>query len=80
MRQELPFTTQNRPWLTSDCIEAMNEQFMECISKLPEDQREDLREWAASKVEMGYCRERPEILELCAQWAMQQGAPAEVAR
>jgi hypothetical protein len=80
MRQELPFTKQNRPWLTSDCIEAMNEQFRVCISQIPPELQETLRDWAAIKVEMGYCHDRPEILEQCAQWAMQQGVPAEVFR
>jgi hypothetical protein len=80
MRQELPFSKANRPWLTADCIEAMNEQFMVCISKLEPDLREALREWAAAKVEIGYCIDRPELLERCRQWGEQQGVPREVVR
>jgi hypothetical protein len=34
--------------MTSECIEAMNEAFMVCISQIPEDRREFLREWAAT--------------------------------
>jgi hypothetical protein len=44
VHQGLPFTTQNRPWLTSDCIEAMNEAFMVCISKIEPEKREYLRD------------------------------------
>jgi hypothetical protein len=53
MRQELPFTKENRPWLTSDCIEAMNEQFMVCISQFPEEDREALREWLSRRWNLG---------------------------
>jgi hypothetical protein len=75
MRQELPFTKENRPWLTSDCIEAMNEQFMVCISQFPEEDREALREWATTKVELGYCLENREVMERCNQWGQLQAKP-----
>jgi hypothetical protein len=65
MKQELPFTRQNRPWMTPDCIEAMNEQFMVCLSHLPDEIREDLRKWAAIKVEVGYCVEHPKVMDDC---------------
>ncbi len=68
MRWELPFTRENRPWLTSDCIEGMNEQFMACLSQIPEQHREALKEWAAVKVEMGACHDKPDIMERCRQW------------
>jgi hypothetical protein len=75
MRQELPFTRENRPWLTSDCIEAMNEQFMACISQFPEEDREALRKWATTKVELGYCLENREVMERCNQWGQLQAKP-----
>lgn len=31
MHTELPFSKQNRPWLTEECIDAMNEQFVVCL-------------------------------------------------
>jgi hypothetical protein len=70
-RYELPFTRENRPWLTSDCIESMNEQFMDCLSKIPEQHRDALRSWAAIKVEMGACRDKPEVMERCHRWGEQ---------
>jgi hypothetical protein len=71
MRQELPFTKQNRPWMTTDCIEAMNEQFMVCISQIDPEHREVLREWAANKVEIGYCHDHPEVMARCHRWGEQ---------
>ncbi len=47
MNDELPFTRENRPWLTSDCIESMNVQFRDCLSHIPRQYRDALREWAA---------------------------------
>jgi hypothetical protein len=76
MKQGLPFTPQNRPWLSPDCIEAMNEQFMICLSHIPEHARESLRDWAAAKVEFGYCHDRPDIIEHCIEeWGREKGAP-----
>ena len=67
--------------MTSDCIEAMNEAFMICISKIPEDRREFLREWTASKVEIGYCLERRDIIEHCMEkWGKLHGAPPWAAK
>jgi hypothetical protein len=66
--RELPFNAKNRPWLTSDCIEGMNEQWMACLSKMPEHYRDTLAEWAAVKVEMGACKDEPEISERCLEW------------
>ncbi len=57
-RYELPFARENRPWLTSDCIEGMNEQ----------KHRNALRSWAAVKVEMGACRDNLEVMERCHSW------------
>src|SRR5215467_12225968 len=37
---ELPFSKQNRPWLTGDCIEAMNQAYMDWILKLEPEERE----------------------------------------
>jgi hypothetical protein len=68
MRQVLPFTRENRPWLSSDCIERMNLQFMDCLSKVPPEFRDSLREWAAVKVEMGACYDKPDIVERCHLW------------
>lgn len=71
MRQELPFTTKNRPWLTSDCIESINEQFMDCMSTIAPEHREALREWATIKVEIGACHDKPDIMERCHRWGEQ---------
>jgi hypothetical protein len=49
----------------------MNEQFMSCMSKIPPEQREALREWAAVKVEMGVCHDKPEVVESCHRWGEQ---------
>jgi hypothetical protein len=46
MRQGLPFTAKNRSRLTGDCIESMNEPFMDCTSKTAPEYRETLRQWA----------------------------------
>jgi hypothetical protein len=56
-----PFTRQNRPWLTDDCIEAMNQQYKSCMSKIPPDLQEALSNWAAVKVEMHATREDPKL-------------------
>jgi hypothetical protein len=50
---ELPFSKQNRPWLTDDCIEAMNQAYVDWISKIKPEQREALKEWVACMVEQG---------------------------
>ncbi len=67
-RHELPFTPQNRPWLTSDCIESMNLQFMDCLSHVPPEHRDTLREWAAVKVEMRACHDKPDVMDACHHW------------
>jgi hypothetical protein len=65
---QLPFTRENRPWLASDCIESMNLQWMNCLSKIPEEYRHGLQEWAAVKVEMLQCRDQPEVSDACHSW------------
>jgi hypothetical protein len=70
MWQGLPFSTQNRPWLSDDCIDAMNNAFLDFMSKIRPEAREALREWAASTVEIGYCVEHPEVMELCRRWSV----------
>jgi hypothetical protein len=61
MNEPLPFTPQNRPWLDDDSINAMNEQFMFCMSQIPDDYKQSVRAWITSKVDLGYCPE--EILD-----------------
>jgi hypothetical protein len=56
-------------WLSDDCIDAMNQAFVDFISKIRPDARERLREWAASTVEIGYCLEHPEVMELRRRWS-----------
>jgi hypothetical protein len=68
LADELPFSSQNRPWLTDDCIEAMNQAYVDRISKIAPEQREALKGWVAFMVEIGYCLDHPEVLELCTQW------------
>jgi hypothetical protein len=68
MRRGPPFSKQNRPWLSDDCIAAMNQAYLDCISKIRPEHREALKEWAASMVEMGYLLDHPEVMELCQQW------------
>jgi hypothetical protein len=65
---DLPFSPRNRPWLTPDCIVAMNEQWMACMTNLPEEYQDDLKEWAAVKVEMGRCKDDPQSWEACEKW------------
>jgi hypothetical protein len=65
---EQPFSKQNRPWLTDDCIEAMNNAYMDWISKIEQELHEALNEWIACMVELGYCLDHPEVLERCKQW------------
>jgi hypothetical protein len=69
---ELPFTLQTRPWLNRDCIEALNDMYLHCMSQIPPDHRDTMRERAISKTEMGYCLERPELMEHC---KATQGSP-----
>jgi hypothetical protein len=68
---ELPFTAHNRPWLTSGCIEAMNMRYMACLSNIPPEYHEALRDWAAIKVEMGTCHEKPDVRERCEGYGQQ---------
>jgi hypothetical protein len=68
MRQPLPFSKQNRPWLTDDCINAMNQAYLDCISKIALEYRETLKEWAASMTELGYLMDHPEVKEICQEW------------
>jgi hypothetical protein len=75
--EPLPFTVRNRPWLTNDCIEAMNEQYMSCMAQIKPEDRERLKEWAAVNVEMHACHDKPDLLARCRewgeQWAREQG-------
>jgi hypothetical protein len=65
--------------MTSDCIEAMNEAYMVCISKIDPDQREFLKDWAAAKVEVGYCLERRDVIVHCLEeWGRKKGVPASL--
>lgn len=68
MAEDLPFTRENRPWLTQDCIESMNIQWMDCLSKIPPAAREALKEWAAVKVEMRICHDREDVMTACHDW------------
>lgn len=63
-----PFTKENRPWLGHDCIADMNQQWLTCMSKIPEDLRDGLSEWAAIKVETGVCHDDPRVREACHDW------------
>jgi len=71
MNDELPFTRENRPWLTSDCIESMNVQFRDCLSHIPRQYRDALREWAAVKVEIGAWHDKPDVMQRCLNWGEQ---------
>jgi hypothetical protein len=73
MCQGVPFSNQNRPWLTDECIDAMNKAYLDCISKIDPEHREALKEWAANMVEMGYLLDHPEVMELCQQWGQRRG-------
>lgn len=79
---ELPFTPQTRLWLNLDCIEALNETYLHCMSQIPLGYRDTMREWAIGKTEMGYCLERPELMEHCKafglNWGATQGSPRVV--
>jgi hypothetical protein len=70
---DLPFSRQNRPWLTDACIEAMNHAYADGISKIEKELREALKEWVACMVELGYCLDHPEVLENCRQWGDPRG-------
>ncbi len=63
--QELPFSRHNRPRLTAECIDAMNEQFNDVMLKIPEEYRDSLREWVVAQVELGYLHEKPDVLKAC---------------
>jgi hypothetical protein len=78
MCQGLPFSKQNRPWLSDQCIDAMNEAYRDFISKILPEHREALKEWAASMVEMGYLFDHPKVIELCQQWGQQQGFVGDI--
>jgi hypothetical protein len=69
-----PFPAQNRPWLTSDCIDAMNEEYVACMLNVPPESREASKEWAAVKVEMRTCHDRPDVRARCE--AMARGLSA----
>jgi hypothetical protein len=71
MGEALPFSKQNRPWLTDECIEAMNDAYLDCMSKIETEYRSALKEWAASMVEIGYLVDHPEVMEICQQWDVQ---------
>jgi len=72
---KLPFSSQNRPWLPDDCIEAMNQAYVDWISKIKPEHREALKEWVACMVELGYCLDHPEVLERCKQWGDLRSQP-----
>jgi hypothetical protein len=62
VRLELPFTKQNRPWLTQEALDDMNGQYVACLKNIPPKDRENLRQWAADKVEMGWCHDKHTVL------------------
>ncbi len=67
--QELPpFSMRNRPWLTQDCIDAINERYMSYIRKMDPADREDLRAWAANQAEIGYYLDHPAVIARCKEW------------
>lgn len=68
MRSELPFTKQNRPWLTSECLKEMNEAFTACMSEISPKYRDALWEWALVKTEMEACLDQPEVIERYKRW------------
>jgi hypothetical protein len=68
MDPDLPFSKQTRPWATQECIDNMNQQWVICMSKIPEADREGLKYWAANKVEMGYCIDHPEHVTRTHHW------------
>jgi hypothetical protein len=72
MRQEMPFTKENRPWMTEEHIRDLNDQYVACMAQIDPEYREGLKEWAASKVELGYCRGNPHVIEHVAYWGLVQ--------
>jgi hypothetical protein len=77
MRIKPPFSVHNRPWLTIECIEAMNEQFIAVMLKIPEKYRKTLRAWVIVQVEIGHLHEKPDVLEACKEWGSKTIASAE---
>ena len=63
--EQPPFSKQNRPWMTDDCIADMNQQWVECMAKIKPEHRDALGEWAAVKVETGVCHDDPKVREQC---------------
>jgi hypothetical protein len=41
-----PFSKQNRSWMTDDCLDALNERYAKCVSKISPEKRDGPRDWA----------------------------------
>ena len=63
-----PFTHDNRPWQSDECLDNMNAEFASCMAMTPPDDRDVLYDWMMWKVEMGYCHEQPEVMARCMEY------------
>lgn len=68
MQEPPPFSMWNRPWLSQDCIDAINERYMSYIDKMDPAAREKLKEWAANQAEIGYHLDHPDVIARCKEW------------
>jgi hypothetical protein len=60
-----PYTNENRPWRDCECVEGMNKRYEEVMSKLPEKERDALREWVISEIDLAYCHPDPRVVTKC---------------
>jgi hypothetical protein len=54
----------------------MNEEFALCVSRIPPEYRETLRDWAIIKVETTAYADHPEELERCRMYGLEWGVQA----
>jgi hypothetical protein len=60
-----PYTKENRPCRDRECVEGMNKRYEEVMSKLPEKDRDALREWVISEIDLAYRHPDPEVVTKC---------------
>jgi len=67
-----PFSHENRPWHSDECLDNMNSEFATCMATTPSDGRDVLKDWMMWKVEMDYCHDRPKVMVRCLEYGDRQ--------
>jgi hypothetical protein len=60
-----PYTHENRPWMDCECLDGMNKRYEHVMAHLPEKDRDALKEWVISEIDLAYHHPDPSVVTKC---------------